>query len=53
MQTHPDDMPTEQFKLVFNEIIWTYKVQNANMTSVGDLSAGWSLIHNRSIKTFS
>ena len=29
LQSHPDDMPTEQFKLSFTEILWTYGLQQA------------------------
>ena len=43
-QTHPDDMPTEQFKLNFTEILWSFESQPA---------AGWSLARNRPIGQFS
>jgi type VI secretion system secreted protein Hcp len=42
-QSHPDDMPTEQFKLNFTEILWSYGSQAA---------AGWSLARNRPIAQF-
>ncbi|MEG1055879.1 MAG: hypothetical protein RSF79_27985 [Janthinobacterium sp.] len=29
LQSHPDDMPTAQFKLNFTEILWSYSVQQA------------------------
>ena len=48
-QSHPDDMPTEQFKLNFTEILWTYTVQTANTGRAGSLSSGWSLARNRHI----
>jgi type VI secretion system secreted protein Hcp len=49
-QSHPDDMPTEQFKLNFTEIIWDYTVQLANGRSLaGVKSAGWSIARNRPI----
>jgi type VI secretion system secreted protein Hcp len=51
-QSHPDDMPTEQFKLSFTEILWTYTVQLANTGSAGNLSTGWSIARNRPIGQF-
>ncbi|MBI5330580.1 MAG: type VI secretion system tube protein Hcp [Betaproteobacteria bacterium] len=51
-QSHPDDMPTEQFKLNFTEILWTYTVQKAEMSTAGNLSTGWSLVRNRPITKF-
>lgn len=51
-QSHPDDMPTEQFKLNFTEILWTYTVQLPDMSSGGSMKAGWSLLRNRPIGTF-
>ncbi len=51
-QSHPDDMPTEQFKLNFTEILWTYSVQRADTGSAGNLSAGWSIARNRPIGKF-
>lgn len=49
-QSHPDDMPTEQFKLNFTEILWQFTVQLANTDRVsGVKSAGWSLARNRPI----
>jgi type VI secretion system secreted protein Hcp len=39
-QAHPDDMPTEQFKLNFTEIVWRYEAGPAS---------GWSLARNRPI----
>ncbi|MBA3774700.1 MAG: type VI secretion system tube protein Hcp [Ramlibacter sp.] len=51
-QSHPDDMPTEQFKLNFSEILWTYNVQLANMQVKGNVAAGWSLARNRPITQF-
>jgi len=51
-QSHPDDMPTEQFKLNFTEILWTYTVQKADMSSAGNLSTGWSLARNRPVGQF-
>jgi type VI secretion system secreted protein Hcp len=52
LQTHPNDMPTEQFKLNFTEILWTYTVQKADMKTAGNLSAGWSIARNRPIGQF-
>ncbi len=51
-QSHPDDMPTEQFKLNFTEILWSYNVQQAEMKTLGKITAGWSLVHNRPITQF-
>jgi type VI secretion system secreted protein Hcp len=51
-QSHPDDMPTEQFKLNFTEILWTYTVQKANTGRAGSLASGWSLARNRPIGAF-
>jgi type VI secretion system secreted protein Hcp len=53
LQSHPDDMPTEQFKLNFTEIIWTYSVQGADGHAAGRLSSGWSIARNRPISKFS
>lgn len=48
-QTHPDDMPTEQFKLNFAEILWQHTVQRVDSSIGGTISAGWSLARNRPI----
>lgn len=50
LQTHPDDMATEQFKLNFSEILWTYGAQSA--ATAGNASSGWSLKRNRPIGQF-
>ncbi|MFZ6675468.1 Hcp family type VI secretion system effector [Undibacterium sp. Xuan67W] len=52
LQSHPDDMPTEQFKLNFTEILWTYTVQKADTGTAGNLSTGWSIARNRPIGQF-
>ena len=52
-QSHPDDMPTEQFKLNFTEILWHYTVQQGDPATTENLSAGWSLARNRPITQFS
>ena len=52
-QSHPDDMPTEQFKLNFTEVLWTFNVQNADVSAGGVVTAGWSLALNRPIAQFS
>ena len=52
LQSHPDDMPTEQFKLNFTEILWTYTVQNSQTGTAGNLSTGWSIARNRPIGQF-
>lgn len=51
-QSHPDDMPTEQFKLNFTEILWTYNVQKASTGNGGQFHAGWSVARNRPIGQF-
>ena len=51
-QTQTDDMPTEQFKLNFTEILWTYTVQTADMQTPGSMHTGWSLARNRPIGDF-
>jgi type VI secretion system secreted protein Hcp len=51
-QSHPDDMPTEQFKLNFTEILWKYSVQTADMSIAGVKATGWSLARNRPIGEF-
>lgn len=51
-QSHPDDMPTEQLKLNFSEILWTYSVQLSNMQTKGNIATGWSLARNRPITQF-
>jgi type VI secretion system secreted protein Hcp len=52
LQTHPDDMPTEQFKLNFTEILWFYTVQQADSAVLGKRASGWSLLRNRPITAF-
>lgn len=52
LQTHPDDMPTEQFKISFTEILWHYTVQLANTQALGKKTAGWSMARNRPITEF-
>lgn len=51
-QSHPDDMPTEQFKLNFTEILWTYTVQRADTKPAGNFATGWSIARNRPIGQF-
>lgn len=51
-QSNADDMPTEQFKLNFTEILWTYTVQQADMNTAGNVAAGWSIARNRPIGQF-
>ena len=51
-QSHPDDMPTEQFKLSFTEILWKYTVQRADTQRGGVMTSGWSLARNRVIGAF-
>jgi type VI secretion system secreted protein Hcp len=51
-QSHPDDMPTEQFKLNFTEILWTYTMQKTDTSPSGNLSTGWSIARNRPIAKF-
>ena len=49
MQSHPNDMPTEQFKLSFTEVTWTFTVQNNDMSAGGNITTGWSLARNAPI----
>ena len=51
-QSHPNDMPTEQFKLNFTEILWTYTIQDVDMSTKGSIHKGWSIMHNRPIGSF-
>jgi type VI secretion system secreted protein Hcp len=51
-QSNPEDMPTEQFKLNFTEVLWTYTVQQADMTAAGNMHSGWSIARNRPIGQF-
>jgi type VI secretion system secreted protein Hcp len=51
-QTHPDDMPTEEFKLNFTEIVWTSGVQTADLQGQSSVTAGWSLTRNRPLTDF-
>lgn len=51
-QSQPDDMPTEQFKLNFTEILWTFNEQTGDTKVPGNLVAGWSLARNRPIMQF-
>jgi type VI secretion system secreted protein Hcp len=53
LQTHPDDMPTEQFKLSFSEILWTFTVQQNDMKRQDSFSSGWSLAKNMPIGALS
>ncbi|MEZ4892812.1 MAG: type VI secretion system tube protein Hcp [Saprospiraceae bacterium] len=48
LQTLSDDLPTEQFKLDFTEIIWEYTVPAAS-ESANTISSGWSVARNRPI----
>lgn len=52
LQTHPNDMPTEQFKLNFTEILWTYTTQKTDAGAGDNTSTGWSLARNRPIGQF-
>ncbi|AQR69229.1 hypothetical protein BZG29_13410 [Janthinobacterium sp. LM6] len=52
LQTHPDDMPTEQFKLNFTEILWSHSVQHADGQPDAQQTTGWSLARNRPIGAF-
>ncbi|WP_251373875.1 type VI secretion system tube protein Hcp [Janthinobacterium sp. JC611] len=42
-QTHPDDMPTEQFKLSFTDILWSHSVQQADGLEPGAQAANVGL----------
>lgn len=47
LQSHLDDMPTEQFKLSFTEIIWEFTIQNTDASLGGNVTSSWSIAHNR------
>lgn len=51
-QSHPNDMPTEQFKISFTEILWTFTIQDVDMSTPGSVHSGWSVMHNRPIGNF-
>ncbi|THF63711.1 type VI secretion system tube protein Hcp [Pseudothauera nasutitermitis] len=51
-QSHPDDMPTEQFKINFTEILWTFTTQDVDVSRPGSIRSGWSIMHNRPIGNF-
>ena len=53
LQSHPDDMPTEQFKLNFTEILWTFQDQTAELKTPAEITTGWSLARNRPITKLS
>ena len=52
-QSHPDDMPTEEFTLSFTEILWTFHISGGTDGSANQIKKGWSILHNRSIDAFS
>jgi len=52
-QSHPNDMPTEQFKLNFTEIAWHHQSQGAGVTNKGFSAAAWSIAKNRPIAKLS
>jgi type VI secretion system secreted protein Hcp len=52
LQTQPNDMPTEQFKINFTEILWTYTTDSRAQNESQTVSAGWSLARNAPIHAF-
>lgn len=53
-QSHPDDMPTEKFKLNFTEVGWYHQVQGANVSNTaGFTAAAWSVAANRPVAKLS
>ncbi len=52
-QSHPNDMPTEQFKLNFTEVTWHHQLQGPGMQNKGTMAAGWSIAKNRPIGALS
>lgn len=52
MQATSDGVPTEQFKLHFTEILWTYAAQRDGARTATPPSAGWSVARNRPIAAF-
>lgn len=52
LQTSPDDMPTEQFKLSFTAILWSHSVQQTDGQPPSQHTTGCSLARNRPIGAF-
>ena len=52
LQSHPSDMPTEQFKLHFTEILWRHACQAGKAATAGETVTGWSIARNRPITQF-
>ncbi len=50
LQSHPNDMPTEQFTLNFTEIKWIFTVQTNEAETQGQVAAAWSVSKNRAAK---
>ena len=48
-QSHPNDMPTEQFKLNFAAISWIHCLQGPALANTGFVATGWSVARNRPI----
>lgn len=46
-QSHPNDMPTEQFLLNFTAISWQYTEQGSDLSVGGTLYTKWSVANNR------
>ena len=51
LQTHPNDMPTEQFKVNFTDISWDFNMQKNDTSPGGHIGAGWSVSQNIPIGT--
>ncbi len=45
-QSHPNDMPTEQFMLNFTAIRWTCNVQKNDVTAGGSITTAWNVSAN-------
>jgi type VI secretion system secreted protein Hcp len=52
LQSHPNDAPTEQFKLNFTEILWTYSVPSPDNGNSSHFTSGWSILRNQPIAQF-
>lgn len=52
LRTNPADTPTEQFRISFTEILWSYRVQLAEGEPPRKVTAGWSLVRKRPIAQF-
>ncbi|MFC7297564.1 type VI secretion system tube protein Hcp [Herminiimonas aquatilis] len=52
MQAHADDMPTEQFKLNFTEVLWSYSAQLSASHVADKVATGWNKERRHTITAF-